>query len=468
MKTACLLLAFLCLLTHADGQQQNIDGNWMGKFGGQIAWVFHFDRNAELVSGTFDSPNEGAFGIPISRVDFAGDTVTVKIDSLKATYKGIMKNDTTLSGVWQQGAATLPIAFKKMSGLRPQTPVPPYPYNSEEVVYENADKSIRFGATFTYPEKGGPFVTAVMITGSGAEDRDETVMGHKPFAVIADYLTKNGYAVLRIDDRGVGKTTGSSKGITSEDQAGDVLAALAYLKARKEVNVHKIGLIGHSEGGFIADIAAAKNPDDIHFIISLAGMGAPGATIIADQNMAILLKRGMPLTSAAAYKDFFIQFADLMNSTPAADSAALPGRALGVYRQWQKSLPDSVAGTLGIRGDEQGSMLVQRLVKVFSTPGMKYTLAADPGKYIARLSCKYLALNGGEDVQVLPASNLGAIKEAILKSNIKVYEVKELKGLNHIFQHCHSCTVSEYAEIEETFAPEALEAMTLWLNKFVK
>ncbi|BAV09839.1 hypothetical protein SAMN05421788_1011272 [Filimonas lacunae] len=465
MKETIVFIALL-ISNGLFAQQPSLPGKWIGKFGGQITLVFNLVQKQDSLTGTFDSPDQMAFGIPLSQVTFLQDTLQVTLDNIKASYKGRLVNDTTISGSWKQGASLLPITFKKTAVRRPQTPVPPFTYNSEDVEYDNADKSIRFGGTFTSPKTGGPFATAILITGSGQEDRDETVMGHKTFAVLADYLTKNGYGVLRVDDRGIGKTTGKVQDLTSEDQAADVEAAIDYLKTRKEVNAGKIGLIGHSEGGYIADIAGVKRAMDVHFIITLAGPGAKGSILLANQNEAILIKNGAPAVAAGAYRRFFLQLADMV--TIHSDSATINQEALATYRRWKATVPDSVLLMLGMGNEEQAIAITQKLSKVFSTPSMRALLKANPSTYIEQLSCKYLALNGSEDIQVLPGINLPPIREAIAKSKIKVYDVLELKGLNHIFQHCRSCTFAEYAELEETFAPEALDTVVQWLNRHVK
>jgi pimeloyl-ACP methyl ester carboxylesterase len=468
-----LLIAFIscCLCTVAYTQTRTIAGDWEGNFAGQIRLVFHFVPQADgTVSGTFDSPDQGATGLPFSEVRLTKDSIHVHLLTPKAAYIGRFVNDTTLVGAWLQGAATMPLAIKKGSSYtkpkRPQTPVPPYTYNSEEVEYDNAGKTVHFGATYTYPKTGGPFATAILITGSGTEDRDETLFGHKPFAVIADHLAKNGYAVLRIDDRGAGKTKGPVDGVTTADFATDVEAAIAYLKTRKESNSRKTGLIGHSEGGLIALMVAAAHPEDIDFIIGLAGPGETGAALMADQNEAIWLKYGVTPAAAAAYRSLYYQV--VAPITVQSDSAGIYKNAWQAYLNWKKTQPPVVLEQLGLVDNTQSSLLLQRLSAGLSMPWIKYLMASDPAPYIKQLKCKYLALNGSEDIQVVAKTNLPAIQQSIDKSSIKVYSIQELKGLNHLFQHCKTCTVQEYGQLEETFAPEALDTMTHWLNEHVK
>lgn len=467
MKKICLLIQLSLCCTELFAQIQNITGKWEGKFAGQLTMVFHFIQRTDTLSGSIDSPDQGAFGIPLSRITLTKDSVLLKTATPAATFKGIFINDTTLNGVWLQGAAILPLVLKKKQEAgRPQLPKAPFPYASEEVEYDNTDKTIHFGATYTYPKTGGPFATAILITGSGQEDRDETVAGHKPFAVIADYLTRNGYAVLRIDDRGVGKSTGFNPSATSEDFAKDIATAIDYLKTRKESDPRKTGLIGHSEGGLVADITGTIRPEDVHFIISLAGPGTKGAAVLADQNEAIWLKHGAPAVATRAYRQLFYQLTDPI--TLQSDSASIYTQTLRIYQQWKKTQPDSVLMILGLYNEGQSAQLFQKMTQALSGPWMKYFLSVDPGMYIQQLHCKYLALNGAQDIQVAARTNLDGIEAAIKKSNISSYAVKELPGLNHLFQHCRECTVGEYSQLEETFAPEALEAMKQWLDAHVK
>lgn len=463
LTVALVTTLLLCPCLYA---QQDISGKWTGSFSGQEMLIFHFKKEKEALSGTFDSPKQGAFGMGMTSVILSGDSLIITVLPIHASYKGKLVNDTTINGNWYQGAGVLPLAFIRTPERRPQTPVPPFSYNSEDVEYDNADKTVHFGATLTFPKKGGPFVTAILLTGSGQEDRDETIMGHKPFAVIADHLTKNGYAVLRIDDRGLGKTTGSLQGITSHDFARDVEAAIDYLKRRKEIDSNKIGLIGHSEGGLIAGITATNREQDVHFIISLAGPGVKGAALLVAQNEKILAEQGVPEAGIAFYKKFLHEVTDSM--TLQSDSAAIFKQATVTYNRLKQNTPDSVLRTLGIFSELQAIALFKNLAGNFSTSWMKYFITSDPGHYIQQLSCKYLALNGSEDIQVVAALNLAGIEAALQKSRSKDYATKELKGLNHLFQHCQSCTVAEYGKLEETFAPEALNTITEWLNGHVK
>lgn len=454
--------------------QQNVVGIWEGKLdvGISLRIVFHIDQQADgSFKGTMDSPDQNVKGIPCSNVIAKGDSLTIEVKTINGNYKGLFIKDSTINGSWSQGVGSYALTInhvKEASVIntvvkRPQTPQPPFGYSQEEVSYDNTDKSVHFGGTFTYPNGNEPFTTALLITGSGQQDRDETILNHKPFAVIADDLTKKGFAVLRVDDRGVGKTTGLVKGATSEDFAKDVEAGLAYLRTRKEVNQKKLGLIGHSEGGLIASIVAARNKD-ISFVIFLAGPGVKGKDLLSDQNEAILKASGVPADAALAYKILFRQIME--DALAINDSAAAFNKAWQDGLSWSKKQTPSVLASLNINTNDSISSkkAVSTLLTAFSVPWMKYFLNSDPAPLIEKFHCKVLALDGSKDLQVIAASNLAGIENALKKSKSPSYEIKEMPGLNHLFQHCRKCTIVEYGELEETFAPEALEVMGNWLK----
>ena len=473
MKSKIFIIVLLLATITANAQIKDISGIWEGKLnvGVELRLVFHFTKNDDgTYKGTMDSPDQNAKDIPCSKVTVSADSVIAEIKMINGAYKAAITNDSTLSGQWVQGAGSFPLITKhveKASEIKPkpQTPQPPFNYNSEDVEYNNADSSIHFGATFTYPKTSGPFATAILITGSGQQDRDETILGHKPFAVIADYLTKNGYAVLRVDDRGMGKTSaGDLKNATSADFAKDVEAGLAYLNTRKEVDKNKIGLIGHSEGGFIEDIVAAKNKN-INFIIMLAGPGTKGSVLLADQAEAILVAAGVSKEAANAYMPLYKK---ILQNAMEKDTAAANIASISSYNEWKIKTDTNYIKALNFGNEEDAKKAIRSITYQASTPWFKYFLQTDPADYIKQLRCKVLALNGSKDVQVLPQQNLAAINSALEKSKSKKYEIHELPGLNHLFQHCNVCTVAEYGQLEETFAQEALDMMAKWLNENVK
>ena len=473
-KIYCVAIIALASLQAIHAQDKNISGLWEGKLnvGIDLRVVFHFTKNADgSYTASLDSPDQNANGIPIQSVTVKADSVIADIALIKGSYKAVLINDSSLSGKWFQGPGSFPLQLKKVLAVtvvkhnRPQTPAPPFSYTSEEVEYDNAGKTIHFGATLSYPSTGGPFATALLITGSGQQDRDETIFNHKPFAVIADYLAKKGYAVLRVDDRGVGKTTGQVKTATSADFAKDVEAGLAYLKSRKEVAKNKLGLVGHSEGGMIAPLVAARNKD-IAFIILLAGPGIKGDDLLAKQNKAILTADGISADAAGSYEVLFKQLVDISLQTPDTTKAIAEGRK--AYINWKARTPAAQLNALGFTSDEDARKIVAELAKTASSPWMNYFLSYDPAPALKKTTAKILALNGSKDIQVIAGPNLAGIQKALTQAGNKHFTIKELDGLNHLFQHCHTCTVNEYNDLEETFSPEALDIIGVWLDKNIQ
>lgn len=472
MKKILGTVSLLVMLSPAIAQQKNISGMWEGKLnaGVEMRLVLHFARNADgSYTGSLDSPDQGVKGIPCSNVWVSGDSVTAEVASIKGVFKGLLKTDSLIIGNWKQGPGTYPLTVKHVTELshlnRPQAPQPPFNYNSEDVVYNNADKSIHYGATFTYPKTGESFLTAILITGSGQQDRDETLFEHKPFAIIADYLTKKGFAVLRVDDRGVGKTNGDTHAATSMDFAGDVEAGIAWLKTRKETDINRMGLIGHSEGGLIASIVASRNKD-ISFVVMLAGPGINGADLLAEQVAAVMNSSGVPAEASAAYKPIYRKI--IGYAITEKDSAAAYAKAHDAFAEWRQHQAATVLSALHLTDSSNDKKMIGGLVKLLGSPWMKYFLSTDPQPMIQKFNCKVLALNGTKDVQVLPVPNLAGIKSALAKSKSKKYDVIQIEGLNHLFQHCKTCSPSEYGLLEESFAPEALAIMGKWLEENVK
>lgn len=347
---------------------------------------------------------------------------------------------------------------------RPQTPLPPFVYNTDSVEYDNADKTVHLAGTLTYPKTKGPFITILMITGSGQEDRDETIFGHHPFAVIADHLTKKGYAVLRVDDRGIGKSKGEILTATSVDFAEDVLTSIRYLLTRHEVNKNKIGVIGHSEGGFIAPIVYTKW-SKLAFIISLAGTGVSGAEILLKQQTDPL-KGLINNASFDAFYSLTQQTLMTIHDNPSKPDSVILNKIKKIYSNWKNNQPDSVL--VPLRADKATPEMYAMQIKQELIPWLKYFIATEPSLYWEKVKCPILALNGEKDIQVYPEQNLNAIISSLKKRANKKITAKILPGLNHLFQNCTKCTVKEYGELEETFSPAALQIMSDWLNKNIK
>ncbi len=385
-------------------------------------------------------------------------------------YRGKWDGKNNIAGYYFQNGMDFPMDLSRSTDaavviIRPQTPRPPFPYNREDLEYDNLVSGIHYSGTLTYPKSGGPFPAAILITGSGQQDRDETLFGHKPFAVIADYLTRRGYAVLSVDDRGIGKSTGDLSNATSQDFAKDVESGIKQLQSRTEINQKKIGLIGHSEGGLIASIVASEN-SHIDFIIMLAGPGLKGSELLEWQNEAIAHAQGASDEMAEAVKKLSTSLIQaVLNSR---DSIRLSEEAWKSFLSWKKNTNPATVTAMGLTDETNSRNFLRTQLDRLNNPWMIYFLQTDPATFISKLHCNVLALNGSKDIQVVPDQNLAAIDSALKKSHAKNYSTEKLPGLNHLFQHCKTCTVEEYGQLDETFAPEALEKMGDWIDKNVK
>lgn len=359
---------------------------------------------------------------------------------------------------------TMLIAYSQQPKTsRPQTPVGPFPYTIDSLVYHAPGDSLQYGVTITKPTGKGPFPAIVLITGSGSQDRDETIMNHKPFAVLADFLTKLGYLVMRVDDRGVGLSGGDPAKSTSYDFAVDVHHHVDYLLTRKDVNPKKIGLLGHSEGGLIAPIVASERKD-LAFLVLLAAPGIPIARLMAEQNEAILRSNGIDSIAAASYGDFFSRA--MPKVAQAKDTASAKAVLMDDLKEWRaKENPNRVFATTGVRDDKSAANYVSLVVKQLYTPWFRVFLPFDPQHYLRKINCPVLALNGSRDIQVLPESNSKGIRESLAAGGNKNAVVEVLPGLNHLFQSCKACTIMEYGVLSETFSPLAMEKIGDWLRK---
>ena len=453
--------------------QNTIEGAWEGKLNTgsfSLRLVFHLQKQGSGYKATMDSPDQGATGIEVTKVEIKGDSLLLEIGAINGKALGRLVNDSTFTGQWSQGVASLPLELKKVAApsvvSRPQTPKPPFPYRSEDVVYSNQNKSIQYGATITIPEGPGPFPAMILVTGSGQQNRDEELFGHRPFAVLADYLTRQGYIVLRVDDRGVGKTTGDAATATSRSFADDVNVGLNYLKSRNEVAKNNIGILGHSEGGMIAQLVAAERTD-LAFVISLAGPGQKITDLMLDQNRAIMQASGVPKPATEDYLKLYKSLLPAVVYAPSDTTAKLAAR--GLFEAWMKKTPTAtVLSTTGVTGEKDVPAFVNAFTESIRSPWFVYFLKYDPAPYILKMKAKTLVLNGEKDIQVIAKPNLDRWRATLAKSGVKKYDVIELKGLNHLFQRCKTCTIQEYGQLEETIAPEALEVIGAWLKGNVK
>jgi pimeloyl-ACP methyl ester carboxylesterase len=459
-----IVLPVACLLLFASGCKaspaKGAEGLWQGTLkvpGGELRIVFHINKAADgKLSATIDSPDQSANGIPVEECALKNGKLTLAANTIGGAYEGTMKNDSTIDGTWSQAGIPLPLVLKRIEkveeALRPQEPKKPYPYKDEEVEFENKAAGIKLAGTLTSPETGGPFPAVVLITGSGPENRDEEVFGHKPFLVLADYLTRQGIAVLRCDDRGVGKSGGDSRTATTADLATDALAAFEYLKTRKEIDPKHIGLLGHSEGGVIAPIVANEAPG-VAFVVLMAGTGLPGDSVLMLQSQLVAKAEGAADTTLA--KSAVVQRAMLDLARTESDSAEATAKLRPILRQALTEMSPADTGALDQAVDQQ--------LKMVLSPWFRYFLNYDPRPALTKLKQPVLAIVGGKDVQVAPKENLAAIEAALKAGGNKDFTVKELPGLNHLFQTATTGGVSEYTKIEETISPSALKVMGDWI-----
>lgn len=432
----------------------DLSGTWLGTLQvppAPLRFVLNMER-AESGGwrGTADSPDQGAFGLPITRIDVTGERVVVRLDAAGLVFSGQVSPDgQTLAGVAEQGGTSLPLTLERQPGpldyRRPQDPVPPFPYDTLEVTFPSEAPGVTLAGTLTWPQGPGPFTTVVLITGSGPQDRNEELLNHRPFLVLADALARANVAVLRYDDRGVAESTGDFAAATTLDFAADVRGALDYLRSQTTFPVASIGLVGHSEGGLIAPIVADGNAD-VSFLVLLAGPSVDGATIIISQGRAIAAANGAtPAELDVAEAQQRAAFACLDDPDAALD---------GVDACLRQALASQ-----GVTEPDLSPLLAQ-----LESPWMRWFLTYDPAPVLRRTQIPVLALNGSLDLQVLASLNVPVMQAAFEEAGNARASVSELPGLNHLFQHAVTGSPSEYGLIPETLAPEVLEQIADWIG----
>jgi pimeloyl-ACP methyl ester carboxylesterase len=433
-------------------QAPSFEGTWFGTLlagGTKLRLALHVTAGAGgALTGTLDSLDQSAMGIAASDVSVNGRSVVVSFPSIGGSFEGALSEDgKRLAGTWKQGAAALPLTLEKVEKIpevrRPQEPRKPYPYDEEEVAYENKAGGVKLAGTLTLPRSKGPHSAVLLLTGSGPQDRNESVMGHKPFLVLADYLTRRGIAVLRADDRGVGGSSGVLVNSTEDDFASDALAGVALLRARKDIDPARIGLLGHSEGGLVGTLAATRSAD-VAFLVLMAGPGVPGDEIILKQVALMQEKAGVPENTATESKLLAILKQEKDNDAALA--------------KMQKADAASAEQT-----PEDMRKAKQAELRLMVTPWYRSFIACDPRPLLRQLKIPVLALNGLLDAQVSPGQNLPAIEAALKAGGNKDFTIAPMPGLNHLFQKAQTGMLNEYDEIEETINPAALQKIGDWV-----
>jgi len=428
MKKLILFLLICLASIAARAQESGIKGTWTGKlnvFGNELTLVFHFDGE----DCTLDSPDQGIKGVP-AKLERTETGIKVAVPSINASYEGVNMGNSVM-GTFKQHGQSFPLTLKPgiVKRNRPQTPAPPYPYQTQEVSFNNGDAVLK--GTLVMPENASSQTPVLlMVTGSGLQNRDEEFFEHKPFAVIADALARQGIATLRYDDRGFGESTGDLVNVTTEDFKNDALAGVELL--RKQFK--HVGILGHSEGGTIGLMLAAEGKVD--FVISLAGMVVSGEKTLLEQNR-------WTLQQSEYSQDVIDRYCTALESL---------FDELKVGRNPEPTVHDLPTEL------EKNLQLAQAQS---STPYMRHFLALDLSDRLGKITCPVLALNGTKDRQVNGEENLNALRNGLAGQK----EIRVIEGVNHLFQHCNTGNPSEYKDIEETFAPEALEIIVTWIKK---
>lgn len=398
-------------------------------------------------SATLDVPAQGAFDVPVDKTVFQDNHLQMTLSAMGASYSGTLKGEA-IEGEFTQHGMAFPLNLargeKEAPKARPQDPQPPFNYRAEEVTFTNKKEGNTLAGTLTIPEGDGPFPALVLVSGSGQQNRDEELMNHRPFWVIADYLSRRGVAVLRYDDRGMGGSTGEVLNATSMDFSYDAEAAFNFLLNRKEINASQVGILGHSEGGIINFMVAERRPE-VAFLVSLAGPAVNGIEVLKEQQAAILRAQGMTEEMVQFSGNANAQMFDIIEASNSREEADTLLRQL-------------------LKGWGYNEELTEQTVGQMASPWMYYFLKYDPTDAIVKTNCPALLLNGSKDLQVLASQNLPAYEKIIAEHGKTNLTLREMPDLNHLFQHCETGSPTEYVEIEETISPEVLEAIV----EFVK
>lgn len=431
-------------------------GNWQGDLelgnGLKMPIVFHFSQTADSYTGTLDSPTQNATGITI-------DTITISPDGkLKATMSKLQAElevsaniaNKTLSGTFTQRNFPMQIELHAVDAYiapnRPQEPKPPFSYEMEEVSFSSGSHTI--SGTLTRPKGDKPLPCVVLLHGSGPHDRDESIFGHKPFLLLADYLTKRGFAVLRYDKQGCHKSTGNYKTCTSKDFADDGVAAVKYLCTRQDIDASRIGLIGHSEGGVLAPIVANELPSNVKFIVLLAGNALSGEEVLLGQVGAL---SGDKTAETAKQIELARRSYEIVKAEPDNE------KAIKKIMEMRESLKADDAK------DPLGAAKLKAGLEALTSPWYRYFISYDPSTELSKTNCAVLALVGDRDIQVRADENLAVIERCLKAAGNQHFKTQKLPGLNHLMQTCTTGMPDEYSKIEETITPQVLQIVGDWL-----
>lgn len=457
--------AFPPFLQQSDSTQKRMDGIWVGvvDVGVRVRLILRIAQDSKgALTARMDVPDQGANDLPVEVITVQGQLVRFEASNV-GSYEGTLTNDASeISGQLKQGSTSLPVIFKRTDKTptlgRPQDPQKPYPYIEEEVSYENKIDTVKLAGTLTLPRSKEPSPAVVLITGSGSQDRNETVAGHRPFLVLADHLTRLGIAVLRVDDRGMGGSAPGSPTATSENYAGDALAGVEFLKNRKEINPRQIGLIGHSEGGIIAPMAAVRSKD-VSFIVLMAGTGLPGDEVMALQTDLLLKAQGTEDESLRLTRDLFSAVFEILKTKADRGTAE---------KQIRETVAAKKAAMTEAQRKSQDQILTTidtQLKQFYLSEWFRFFLRYDPRPTLRKVLIPVLAINGEKDLQATPKENLDGIAAALKEGGNKDFSIVLLPHQNHLFQTSQTGLPAEYGKIEETISPIALKTISDWILK---
>ncbi len=449
--------------------KEKLTGKWEGllnfpnvKYKLILDFIKDKDNN---ISVKLSSPRQKVYDMPADSVVLSGSEISFKLPKVRVYYQGKLDLDSSIiKGTWKQEKFQIPLSFYPEGEMerinRPQYPKKPYPYNSEEVIIDNIKANVQLAGTITYPKGSGPFPAVLLINGSGPQDRDETIYDHKPFLVMSDFLTRKGFAVLRVDDRGFGASTGSYKNSTTKDFAEDALQSVQYLKNRKDIDSTRIGLIGFNEGGIIASMVESR-AKDIDFIVLLATPGLPGKEVLLTQTKLIQKAQGVP--EKEIEQDYKINKKVFSIVETTKDSSAAIEKVKNALKEFISNLNDEEKSQR-----KYSEANIVRKAKFMMSPWFRYYLSFDPVDALKRIKCPVLVLYGKNDIQIEPKENLNAVVKAIKKGGNHNVESEIIPGLNHLFQTSDTGLPEEYSKIKETFSPKALEVIDAWIEKVIE
>ncbi len=467
MKNVLLIIVTILFLSPClIAQQKDFVGIWEGDMNmidKELFIVIRITENDGKYKGTIDIPAQAVVEYAISSVSWKEDTMVLSIFGAK--YASVLEeNGEKLNGIWLQNGMSFPLVMERKTEEncfrynRPQEPKAPFAYKTEDVVFENKKAGINLAGTLSIPEGEGPFPAVILVSGSGAQDRNQELAKHKPFLVIADYLTTNGYAVLRYDDRGFGESQGNFQIATTADFTTDAISAFDFLRDRDDIDKKKIGVCGHSEGGMIAQMMAAKLKKKLAFAIFLAAPGMNVDRLMLLQNEMIFIKTGVEDEIVDLMLNVYTKVFTILQAVEEPSERATQIRE--VYADMTAEMSEKKKNEYGLNDAGINASLMQ-----FNSHWFRYFISYKPEQYVKKIKAPLLILNGENDVQVVCKENVDNLDALLTRCKHKDYTIKTYPGLNHLFQSSKTGMPNEYALIEETFSPLVLSDMLQWLDK---